>query len=135
MGHNVNYTGKLFLKKPLTETQIEKFKLLQDDDKNFDRLYAVTYFDKSTEWYFEVNNKYEKLYPISNGFGLFESLKKYLELESIEIVEYSFIMCCSEYGFSDDEEVLVFHIQNGSICFTPIRDIVSKFVKSLSTKN
>jgi hypothetical protein len=121
MGHNVRYYGKLTVKNPLSDAEIALFKQLQNDDRNYDRLYALEYQDG----YFQFRDC-EKIYPTE----FYEKIEKYIEAlkeGGNDLVDGSFLVSSSEYGI--DEEAILLLYTNGAFIQKPITGLVEDFIK------
>jgi hypothetical protein len=127
MGHNIRYYGKLTVKNPLTNVEIALFKELQNDNRNYNRLYALKYKDG----YFEFEGG-EKIYP-DQFYPAIEKYVKILKEGGNDLTENSHLVSSSEYGI-DDEAVLLLYTE-GYFIKKKITELVSNYVMGIdSTK-
>ena len=122
MGHDVKYYGKLTPKNPLSDEEKALFKKLQDDNDNYNRLYALEYIKD----FFIVNDSNEKLY----ANRLYSSIEKYvakLKDGGNDLIDGSYLVSCSEYGIDDEAIVLVY--KNGAFIQKGVGDLVREFIK------
>lgn len=122
MGHDVKYYGKLTPKNPLSDEEKALFEELQDDDDNYNRLYALEY----KNGFFMVNDSNEKLYVDR----LYSSIAKYvakLKDGGNDLIDGSYLVSCSEYGLDNDAIILLY--KNGSFIKRRVMLLVEEFVK------
>ena len=118
MGHDVKYYGK----NPLSDEEKALFEELQDDDDNYNRLYALEY----KNGFFMVNDSNEKLYVDR----LYSSIAKYvakLKDGGNDLIDGSYLVSCSEYGLDNDAIILLY--KNGSFIKRRVMLLVEEFVK------
>ena len=128
MGHNIRYYGKLTVKNPLSDAEIALFKELQEDERNYKKLYSLQYKDG----YFEYDQECEKIYP-DQFYPAIEKYVKILKEGGNDLTENSHLVSSSEYGI-DDEAVLLLYTE-GYFIKKKITELVSNYVMGIgSTK-
>ncbi|MCE2687907.1 MAG: hypothetical protein LW595_05115 [Rickettsiales bacterium] len=127
MGHNVRYYGRLTVKNPLNDAEMALLKKLQNDDRNYDRLYALEYQDG----YFQFRDC-EKIYPTE----FYEKIEKYIEAlkeGGNDLVNGSFLVSSSEYGI--DQEAILLLYADGAFIQKPITGLIEDFIKTTTNNN
>jgi hypothetical protein len=122
MGHNVRYSGRLTPKNPLSDQEKAFFKELQDDDDNYDLLYALEY----KNGFFKVNDENEKIY-VDRFYSCIEKYVAKLKEGGNDLIDGSYLLSCSEYGIDDEAIILLY--KKGDFIQKGIVDLVEQFIK------
>ena len=123
MGHDIRYYGKLTVKQPLNNQEIELFKSLREDDE-YRKFYALEY----KEGHFTFNKDCEKIYP-EPFYNAIEKYVKILKEGGNDLVDGSHLVSSSEYGI--DEEAIVLVYRDGSFTQKKITDLVENYISNI----